>query len=134
MNSDIYKKLYRAKEFIDDCYDLKIDLAQMAKQACLSEFHFLRLFHKVYNKTPHKYLIQRRLDKARELLKTDSLSITEVCFDVGFESLGSFSSLFAKQVGATPSEFRRESARKMFLSVFHPEKLVPGCFMLIYSR
>ncbi len=134
LNTETYKKLFKAKEFIDDCYSTQIDLAQIAKEACYSEYHFLRLFRKVYDKTPHRYLTEKRIDKAKELLKKDSASVTDVCFDVGFESLGSFSSLFSKHVGTSPSAYRDEFIRKVFLAIRFPERLVPGCFWLFFSR
>jgi AraC-like DNA-binding protein len=133
INTDIYKRLCRAKEFIDDQFSEQINLNQIAKEACISPYHFLRVFHKVYNKTPHRYLTEKRIDKAKELLRNDSMSVTEVCFDVGFESLGSFSALFNKRVGLSPVLYRAETLRKILISINFPEKLVPGCFLLFPS-
>lgn len=131
---DFYQRMYRSKEFIDDCYSAPIDLNAIAKEAFFSPYHFLRLFKKVYNKTPHQYLTQRRLDKAKELLKKTDTSITEVCFDVGFESLGSFSSLFTKHVGMPPVEFKKQHERKVFLWVSFPEKFIPGCWISVVKN
>ncbi|HEY3249923.1 MAG TPA: AraC family transcriptional regulator [Ignavibacteria bacterium] len=125
----LYQRLYRSKEFIDDCYNEPIDLNAIAREAFFSPYHFLRLFKKVYNRTPHQYLTERRIDKAKELLKKNETSVTEVCFDVGFESLGSFSSLFTRNVGISPVEFKRQYERRIFLSVHFPEKLIPGCWI-----
>ncbi len=133
INTDLYKRLYRAKEFIDDQFCEQIDLNQISKEACISPYHFLRVFHKVYNKTPHRYLTEKRIDKAKELLGNDSMSVTEVCYDVGFESLGSFSALFNKRVGLSPVSYRAETLRKVLISINFPEKLVPGCFLLFPS-
>ena len=123
--SDLHERLCRARRYIDDCYDLPLDLTEISKQACLSRYHFLRLFRDTFETTPHQYLIQRRIEKAKELLRLRGLSVTDVCFEVGFQSLGSFSSLFRKCVGHPPISYRkreRESLRK-----------VPGCFVLMYG-
>ena len=122
--SDIHQRLCRARSFIDECYDLPLDLRAISKQACLSRYHFLRLFRDTFETTPHQYLIQRRIEKAKELLCSERLSVTDVCFEVGFESLGSFSALFRRRVGDAPVSYRdrQRSLRK-----------VPGCFLHMYG-
>src|SRR6185312_5997506 len=128
MGNEVYQRLCRARTFIDHCYDHPLSLDQMSSQACFSRYHFLRLFRQAFNKTPHQYLIERRIEKAKELLRTeDDVRITDVCFEVGFQSLGSFSSLFHKCVGHAPITYR-EKARE-------PEQAkrqVPGCFVVMY--
>jgi AraC-like DNA-binding protein len=124
-DSDLHERLCRARRYIDECYDLPLNLTEISKQACLSRYHFLRLFRDAFETTPHQYLIQRRIEKAKELLRSRGLSVTDVCFEVGFQSLGSFSSLFRRCVGHAPINYRkreRESLRK-----------VPGCFVLMYG-
>jgi AraC-like DNA-binding protein len=96
------QRLGRARDFIDHCYDHPLSLDQISEKACFSRYHFLRLFRQAFNKTPHQYLIERRIEKAKELLGGDELRVTDVCFEVGFQSLGSFSSLFHKYVGHAP--------------------------------
>ncbi|MEK6333943.1 MAG: AraC family transcriptional regulator [Acidobacteriota bacterium] len=123
--SDLYERLYRARQFMDECYDLPLDLAEISKQACLSRYHFLRLFRDTFDTTPHQYLIQRRIDRAKELLRSPRLSVTDVCFEVGFQSLGSFSSLFRRCVGAAPISYRRRENESL--------KKVPGCFIAIFG-
>ena len=122
--SDIHQRLCRARTFIDECYDLPLDLQEISKQACLSRYHFLRLFRNAFETTPHQYLIHRRIEKAKELLLSGRLSVTDVCFEVGFESLGSFSTLFRRRVGDAPMSYRdrQRSLRK-----------VPGCFLHMYG-
>lgn len=131
LDSEIYKRLYKAKEFIDDSYCSPIDLVQISKEASISQFHFLRLFRRVYNKTPHKYLTEKRIDKAKQLLSKNELSVTDICFEIGFQSLGSFSTMFNKHVGYSPSEFRMISERKIFIAASFPEKLIPACFLIM---
>jgi len=124
-DSDLHERLCRARRYIDECYDLPLDLTEISKQACLSRYHFLRLFRDAFATTPHQYLIQRRIEKAKELLRSRGLSVTEVCFEVGFQSLGSFSSLFRRCVGHAPINYRkreRESLRR-----------VPSCVLFMYG-
>ena len=126
-DADTYRRLKRAREFIDDCYHLPLDLGQISRQACLSRYHFLRLFKDVFDRTPHQYLTQRRIERAKELLRSSQLSVTDVCFEVGFESLGSFSSLFHRHVGRPPIGYR---ARVFHFRQF-PQAVIPGCFLFM---
>ena len=122
------QRLGRAREFIDHCYDHPLNLDQISEKACFSRYHFLRLFRQAFNKTPHQYLIERRIEKAKELLSSDELRVTDVCFEVGFQSLGSFSSLFHKCVGHAPITYR-EKAREKEMA----KRQVPGCFLVMYK-
>ncbi len=131
MHTDLYKRIIKAKEFIDDCYNEPIDVDRIAKEAYFSPFHFIRIFRKIYNKTPHRYLTERRIHKAKELLSKPDTSVTEVCFDVGFQSPGSFSSLFKGYVGYPPAVYRLNMQKKLHLSANFPEKLVPSCFLFM---
>jgi AraC-like DNA-binding protein len=116
------QRLGRARDFIDHCYDHPLSLDQISEQACFSRYHFLRLFRQAFNITPHQYLIERRIQKAKELLGSDDLRVTDVCFEVGFQSLGSFSTLFHRCVGQPPMTYReREQAKRQ----------VPGCFLFM---
>jgi len=125
---EIFERLDRARKFIDLCYDLPLDLEQISRHACFSRFHFLRLFRQAFNKTPHQYLIERRIERAKELLSADQLRVTDVCFEVGFQSLGSFSSLFHKSVGHAPIAFREQSRQTQAA-----KRQVPGCFLVMYG-
>jgi AraC-like DNA-binding protein len=122
------ERLDRAREFIDHCYDHPLSLDQISAKACFSRYHFLRLFRQAFNKTPHQYLIERRIEKAKELLRTDDVRVTDVCFEVGFQSLGSFSSLFHKADGHAPITYR-EKAR----DTSQAKRQVPGCFLVMYK-
>ena len=127
-SSDVYERLCRARNFIDVCYDLPLNLDDISSKACFSRYHFLRLFRQTFAKTPHQYLVERRIEKAKELLRGEQLSVTDVCFEVGFQSLGSFSSLFHKTVGHPPITYR-EHSRKNELA----RRRVPGCFLMMYK-
>jgi AraC-like DNA-binding protein len=124
-SAGIDERLSRARKFIDESYQLPLDLSEISKQACLSRYHFLRLFRDTYDTTPHQYLIQKRIEKAKELLRRRSLSVTDVCFEVGFESLGSFSSLFRKCVGDAPKNYRQRELESL--------KKSPGCYLMMFG-
>lgn len=104
---ELYRRLSRAREFIEDNLHEQINLSRIAGAAYLSVHHFLRLFKQAFGETPHQYLTRRRLEHARELLLTTDMSVTDICRSVGFLSLGSFSWLFRSRVGASPEAFRR---------------------------
>ena len=89
-----------------------IDLEQMAAQAGFSKFHFARAFKDAYGETPANYLSRRRVERAKDLLRSANLTVTEVCMLVGFSSLGSFSSRFSEMVGMSPSAFQRASSAR----------------------
>ena len=118
------QRLGRARDFIDHCYDHPLSLDQISEKACFSRYHFLRLFRQAFNKTPHQYLIERRIEKAKELLGGDELRVTDVCFEVGFQSLGSFSTLFRREVGHAPITYREQEQAK---------RQVPGCFLVMHK-
>jgi AraC-like DNA-binding protein len=124
-NDDLRERLWRARKFMDECYDQPLDLTEISKQACLSRYHFLRSFRDAFDTTPRQYLIQRRIQKAKELLRVRSLSVTDVCFEVGFQSLGSFSSLFRRCVGDGPVAYRRRQRESL--------KKIHGCFIAMYG-
>ena len=104
----IFRQIMQAKRFIDDNFADRINLDQIAGSGNFSKFHFIRRFKTIYGRTPHQYLIGVRIARARRLLKAQK-SVTEVCFAVGFESVSSFTGLFKKMVGTTPSAFREQN-------------------------
>ena len=129
LNPDIYKKIVAAKVYIDASFNQPIDLAVVSRQACLSPFHFHRLFTRIYRTTPHQYLTRKRIDQARRLLAEKDLTVSDICNDVGFESLGSFSVLFKRQTGSTPQFFRNRAWRDRQRAVEQPKSFIPHCFI-----
>ena len=127
--ADTYRRLSRARRLIDECFHLPLDLDQISSEACLSRFHFLRLFRRTFKKTPHQYLTHRRIERAKELLSSSALTVTDVCFEVGFESLGSFSSLFHKHVGKPPIAYRAFILEHQMES----RRKIPCCFLTMYG-
>jgi len=105
---ELYRRLHRARDFVADAFPEPLTLDEMARVACLSPNHFLRTFKALFGQSPHQYLTERRLAEARRLLLATDLTVTEVCLCVGFVSLGSFSSLFARRFGLSPERYRRE--------------------------
>ncbi len=122
----LYRRIVRAKLFIDERYPDKIDVDNIADEAFFSKFHFIRLFKKAYGKTPHQYLTFVRIEKAKELLQS-SLSITDICFSVGFDSVTSFVVLFRRMVGLTPTLYRQEQLKKKSEITQLPLRFVPNC-------
>ena len=129
---DHYRRIVQAKLFIDSHYAERIDAREIADEACYSKFHFIRTFKSIYGWTPHQYLTHVRIERAKELLEQE-LSVTEACFAVGFDSLGSFTSLFKRRAGVTPSEYqRRQLERKDEISK-EPLRFIPGCFVMQFK-
>jgi len=103
---ELYRRLLRGKDYLDSFFDGEMRLDKVASVACLSPYHFHRLFREVFGETPNQYLQQRRLTNARELLRSTERTVTEICLEVGFESMTSFSALFRRVYGCSPREFR----------------------------
>jgi AraC-like DNA-binding protein len=124
----LYKRIVQAKLFIDTHYAEKIDLNNISDEAYFSKFHFIRLFKKIYGKSPHQYLTDVRVEKAKDFLKTD-VSITDVCFSVGFESISSFTGLFKRYTLKTPAQYQQHELKRREEMTSSPLKFVPNCFV-----
>jgi AraC-like DNA-binding protein len=120
--------LRSARDLIDLRFADPLDLDQMAAQAGFSKFHFARAFKDAYGETPANYLTRRRVERAKDLLRSANLTVTEVCMLVGFSSLGSFSSRFSELVGMSPSAFQRASVAR------GGPPPIPGCFLMDWGR
>ena len=130
----LYRRIVQAKMFIDEHYSEQLDLDNIADEAFFSKFHFLRLFKNAYGRTPHQYLTFVRIQKAKELLKNKNSSASQVCFDVGFESITSFTSLFKRRTGITPSSYQKTQLHLLNEAQAEPLKFVPHCFATAGSR
>jgi AraC-like DNA-binding protein len=103
---DRNRRLLRARDTIDRSYAAPLDVAALARVAHVSPAHFARQFRLVFGETPHRYLQRRRIERAMELLRDTDRPVSEVCLDVGFASLGTFSRTFAAVVGEPPTAYR----------------------------
>ena len=124
----LYRRVVKAKLFIDDNYSSAIDLENIADEACFSKFHFFRLFKTVYALTPHQYLTAVRINHAKRLL-SDGATVARACYSVGFDSLSSFTGLFRRRVGVTPAVFQHRALKTKSEIAAHPVKFVPNCFL-----
>ncbi|MEV6692831.1 helix-turn-helix transcriptional regulator [Micromonospora sp. NPDC051196] len=123
---DLLAHLRRARDHMDRHYTEALDLAAVAAVAGISKYHFHRLFTVTYGLSPAAYLSKRRIERAQDLLRATNLTVTEVCYAVGFASLGSFSSRFRELVGESPSEFQRRWAQT-------GAPRIPGCFVFMWG-
>ena len=112
-NVYLTKRVIQAKYFMDKNFDRAISLDIISKEACISKFHLIRSFKKLYGVTPYQHLTFLRIKKAKDLLQTN-LPISAVCYHLGFDSPTSFSGLFKKIAGKTPMDFQRSKTKKQF--------------------
>jgi AraC-like DNA-binding protein len=111
--------LRRARDLINREYSRPLDVPALARAALMSPAHFSRQFHAAYGETPYAYLMTRRIERAKALLRRGDMSVTEVCLEVGCTSLGSFSARFTQLVGETPTAYRARDHSAL--------ASVPGC-------
>ena len=124
--AELLVHLRRARDHADRHYAAPLDLATLASVAGISKYHFQRLFTATYGVSPAAHISQRRVERAQDLLRATNLTVTEVCYAVGFASLGTFSRRFREIVGETPSEFQRRWA-----ATGAPR--IPGCFVFMWG-
>jgi AraC-like DNA-binding protein len=123
---DELRLLRRARDRMDREYAQPLDVAALARTALMSTAHFARRFREAYGETPYSYLMTRRIERAQALLRRGDMSVTEVCFEVGCTSLGSFSARFTEVVGETPSAYRARDHGEL--------QVVPGCQAMVLTR
>lgn len=127
LHDQLRQQLRRARLLLDGSYNAPITVEELGREVALSPYYLIRTFRHVYHQTPHQYLVGQRIAKAKELLRHSDLSITEICVAVGYESLGSFSALFRKVVGVSPSTYRTCSRPTP-----HPA-YIPLCVCLLHG-
>lgn len=125
-----FARLCRARDRLLDA-KAPCSIAEIAQACNLSPTQFIRHFQALFGDTPHQLRIRSRIDRAKEMLALDRESVTDVCLEVGFSSLGSFSTLFARRVGASPSEYRRQIRPLVQVPGNWPPLLIPGCLSLL---
>jgi AraC-like DNA-binding protein len=124
----LYKRIVQTKLFIDSHFSEKIDLNDISDEALFSKFHFIRLFKNIYGKTPHQYLTKVRIEKAQELLQQE-YSVTDVCFQVGFDSLSSFTGLFKRMIKVSPSVYQKQFLQRQQQIKETPLQFIPNCWV-----
>jgi len=118
------RHLLRARDAMDRDFALPLDVPGLARVALVSEAHFIREFKATFGETPHRYLQRRRVERAMYLLRTTDHTVTDICMEVGFASLGTFSRQFAEIVGEPPTTYRTRG----------PLPAVPSCFVKAWTR
>src|SRR5215471_6721051 len=131
LHQQTFRCLCRAREMLADVPEERLLIKDVAREIRISPFHFIRQFESVFGLTPHQFRIQLRLDRAKLLLALGQHSVTDVCMEVGFSSLGSFSDLFARRVGTSPSAYQRQARVMVQVPGAFPQELFPGCLSLM---
>ena len=121
---DLNRRLLRARDAMDLSYAEPLDVRTVAAVAHVSPAHFIRCFRSVFGETPHRYLQRRRVERSMFLLRETDRSVTDICFDVGFTSLGTFSRMFREIVGETPSGYRAGNG----------PIVAPNCMQMMFTR
>jgi AraC-like DNA-binding protein len=116
--------MLRARDAMDRTYAQPLDIAMLARVAQVSEAHFIRTFRVTFGETPHRYLQRRRVERAMFLLRETGRNVTEICYEIGFNSVGTFTRTFHEIVGETPTEYRRNSR----------QIAAPTCFTMAWMR
>jgi AraC-like DNA-binding protein len=132
VDGDLFRRLCDARDLIHDRFDARLDLDTLARAAGVSRFHFLRSFQRAFGQTPHQRLIDVRLARAKDRLRAGA-PVTDVCFDVGFSSLGSFSDLFRRRVGLPPSRYQLEVRRVVQVPLLYALFSIPFCFAAFFA-
>ena len=123
---DELRRLRRARDRMDREYAQPLNVPALARTALMSPAHFSRRFREAYSETPYSYLMTRRIERAKALLRRGDLSVTDVCFAVGCTSLGSFSARFTELVGETPSMYRARNHDEL--------RGMSGCQAMVLTR
>ena len=119
-------RLRKAKDRMDREFDLPLDVPAIAMSAAMSTGHFSRSFKAAFGESPYSYLLTRRIERAKALLRRGDMSVTDACFAVGSTSLGSFSSRFTELVGEAPSAYRTRS--------HSPVEFIPPCIIMVMTK
>jgi transcriptional regulator GlxA family with amidase domain len=118
------RRLLRARDAMDRTYAQPLDIPSLARIAYVSEAHFIRSFRATFGETPHRYLQRRRVERSMFLLRETDRSVTDICLDVGFSSLGTFSRTFSEILGESPTSYRKRAHTRA----------VPTCFGMAWTR
>jgi AraC-like DNA-binding protein len=129
VHNDTFRRLSRSRDFLAAHLDQRVGLAVAATEAHLSQFHYHRMFSQAFGETPHEFVSRLRIERAKSLLAAENLSVTDICLETGYESLGTFSTRFRSATGMSPMQFRREVRRIYQSAAIVPVRFVPHCFL-----
>ena len=133
VDDETFRRLCRARDYAHAYFASPIDTRILARQAALSPFHFHRLFTGTFGATPHDFLTELRIGRAKQLLASGSYSVTETCFEAGYSSLGSFSTKFRAVVGLSPAGYGRQVRRLFGPAAPARSQFIPTCFLSLYA-
>jgi len=123
-SEQLNRRMLRSRDAIDRTYAQALDIQALAGVASVSEAHYIRTFKATFGETPHRYLQRRRVERAMFLLRETDRQVTDICMDVGFTSLGTFSRTFRDIVGLNPTDYRERTEIM----------IAPTCFTMAYTR
>lgn len=130
-HKDVLIRLCHARELLRETDEHTFSIRQVAREIGMSPYHFIRLFNAVFGETPKQCQLDARLEKAKHLLLVTDFSVTEVCLEAGFSSLGTFSYVFARRIGLAPTIYRQKVRSMMRSPGEIPSQLIPGCYSLM---
>jgi AraC-like DNA-binding protein len=131
LHHELLHRLCRARDGLRDWEEPRLSVNQISRRAGIAPHYFIRLFRAVFGETPHQYRSLAQIQRAKHLLVSTDQTVTEVCMAVGFSSLGSFSTLFTRRVGVSPSVFLRRHRTSADQPRRLPPELIPGCLSLM---
>src|SRR4029434_6510827 len=134
LHKDVLHRLCQARDLLRNTDDGNFSIPHVAREIGMSPYHFIRLYKAVFGETPKQCQLQARLEKAKHLLILTDFSVTDVCMEAGFSSLGTFTYVFTRRVGVPPTIYRKNVRLTMHGREELPAELIPGCFSLMSSH
>ena len=131
LDPDMMRRLCRARDLLREDGGDGLSVQEIADTVAISRFHFIRSFAQVFGATPSRFRASWRIERAKLLLALGETSVTDICLDVGFNSLGTFCARFRRRVGMTPSDYRRRTRVLVQVPGVLPPELAPGCLSLM---
>ena|SRR5215510_1772715 len=134
LHKDVLIRLCHARDLLRQTDDDSLSIRRVARDVGMSVYHFIRLFKAVFGETPKQCQLEARLEKAKHLLMLTDFSITDVCMESGFSSLGTFTYVFTRRVGVPPTVYRQNVRSMMTRPGEIPSQLIPGCISLMSAQ
>jgi AraC-like DNA-binding protein len=133
LHQDVLIRLCQARDLLRQTDEENVSIRFVAREVGMSPYHFIRLFKAVFGETPKQCQLQARLDRAKDLLMLTDSSVTDVCMEAGFSSLGTFTYVFTRRVGIPPTTYRKKVRSMMTRAGEIPDQFIPSCFSLMGS-